>query len=298
MRVLTLIVALMLVFASLGAFVVPTSAAPEYTQIDTDHDLATDKAIQTWESNGKVSTDLLVPKMSVTVAESKSGVNMSSVVDFSPTTNYLKINYKEDKPRVVRIYIPSEVIEPYTNDDLNAVVGNGTASVEPVRDRAYTSVLVELNGEQDTYIFEIDTVAGASSSFRSSWIDRYTDPLSDENESQTNETTEWQYLNSEDITDSYEVIVGDNGVNDEDYRIQYLDSSDEWKTVPPSETSEDPYYIRTRSGINDTVWITSVSNETPQVRYKTSISSTERASDVASGIGDIIDQILKDIPYI
>jgi len=296
MRVSNILVALLVLSASLTVFAVPSSAAPEYTQIDLDHDLATDDAVNNWHSQGKVSTDLLVPKMSVTVSESKSGVNMSSTIDFSPTTNYLKIDYEEDKPRVVRMYIPSEIIEPYTNDDLKSVVGNGSASVEPVDNRNYTSVMVELNGNQDVYIFEIDTVAGASASFRDSWLDRYTEPFSDDKDD--NKTSEWQYISSTDISESYEINVGKDGVNDDDYRIQYLNEDEEWVTVPPSETSQDPYYIRTRTGINDTVWITSVSNDTPQVRYKTAISSSERASDVASGIGDVVDQILKDIPFL
>lgn len=265
-------------------------AAPEYTQVDDNHPLDDPDSFKQFNSEGKISSELIAPNMSITISKTASGVGMESQISNYSTT-YLKIEYHEDKPRVVRIYIPNNYFTPY-EDDLEPVVGDKTATIEPVRNRNYTSVKVEFTGEGDseTVIYEISELSGEASSAKDGWF--VSDMLSDDGSEYNPKAEEWQYINSSDISDSTEIEVENI---DGDYSIQYLAGEDEWKPVPESETSSDPYYMNFRDGVDDTVWVISTESETPQLRYKQSQSNIEKAGEVGSGISDIGKSILEDI---
>lgn len=274
----------LLIIASIGV-----GAAPEYTQIDTNHDLTSDSSIDTYEESGVASADLKAPNMKITVAESKSDVNIEgSAFSTDVGQSYLRIDYAEDKDRVVRFYLPKEYFDPYS-DQLEPVVGDSKADIEPVRDREYTSVKVELSGEQDEYVYSVSHLAGYSESARSGWLDRL-DPTKDEEQTNT-EAEEWQYIQSSEIGSETEIKVGST----DDYRAQYIKDSGEWNTIVESEQDDEPYYIRTREGVEDKIYVVSTQSETPQIRYKKSQSLIESGEDVSSGVKGIVSEIMSDI---
>lgn len=265
-------------------------AAPEYTQIDENHPLNDSDSIEQFDSEGKISSDLVTPDLDVSIATTASGIGMKSQLN-NTGTKYLKFEYHEDKPRVVRIYIPRDYFEPYETD-LEPVVGDQPATIEPVREREYTSVEVEFTGEGDTetVIYEISELSGEASSVKDGWF--VTDLVSSDDGEYNPEAEEWQYINSSDINDSTEITVENI---EGDYSIQYLAGEDDWKPVPDNETSSDPYYINFRDGVDDKVWIISTQSDTPQLRYKKSQSNLEKAGEVSTGISDIGTSILEDV---
>ena len=266
-----------------------SSSSPEYTQLDADHPLDTPEAISNYEETGSATAELSYPRMSMTVADNRKAVDLSNsfLPEFGAT--YFRIDYEEDKERVVRVYLPREYQRPYSGE-VEAVVGDANAEVEPVRNRDYISVKVHLSGDQDEYVFKFSGLDGISEDVRAGWVDRL-DPRAGDEEV-TPEAEEWQYVSSEDIGDSYAVEVSD--VESKDYRVQYH-SDGEWLTVPPSETSDDPYYLHVRDGVDDKVFVIPTSEETPQLRYKTDKSLTETAEDVSSGVKGIIDSLREDL---
>lgn len=288
-----LVIIALLVAAAIVPFVaVGADGATEYTQIDTDHPLTKDSKISNYQSDGKAVAELLYPNMKLTMGQSRDDVGLDEGITLWDNSNYLRIDYDEEKPRVVRIYIPQEYNRPYTST-LEPVQGDAPAEIEPVRDREYTSVKVELSGEQDTYIYELSETDGFAAGVTDGWVERASPDISDdENESTQPSDTEWQYVQSTNIGESYNITVDTT----DEYRVQYLSTSrngEEWTPVPDERTDGDPYFTNTRAGINDTVYVVSTDADTPQIRYKTSSGITGTADETAQQAGNIFSRMIE-----
>lgn len=282
------------------------AAEIEYTQVDENHPLNNTEKVSIYQNTGQVEGDFIHPQMTVKIAEDRTDVGLSTnVINSVADSNnqYIRIDYNEDKDRIVRFYIKDEYFEPYS-DELSPIKGGEIAEIKPVRDRNYTSVKVRLNGNQSTYIYQISKSEGfvsqksnQISETRDSFIES-ANPFSNttEEEKPNPSEVEWQYISTNEINTSNEIPVGNI---EEGYQIQYYNSENkEWVSVPETEQSDRPYYIQTRQDVNDSVWVISTQNATPQIRYKTSGTLSGEVKETGQGIGDIIDSILKDIQSI
>ncbi|QLH83400.1 hypothetical protein [Halosimplex pelagicum] len=278
---------------------VGTVSASGVLAIDDDHQLARDAAVAEYESTGTASTSLVRVDMSVTVAESHEAVGLEGAGYTDFDTTYVRLEYREELSRTVRIYLPDEYFRPRPKDGLEAVESDNTASLETVDGRNYTAVRVSFSGPE-TAVFELSKQAGLVFDGRGEVKDLVSNRTGVELPS-IQSSGQWSYVDSTALSANTTVALE---TTDQELTLQYdadpSVNSSSWIAVPDCGGASAPVCRFTREGSNETVHLLSRSTETPEVRYKhgndplaglkSSIADARRAAaNALDGLGDLLN---------
>jgi hypothetical protein len=287
-RTLLLSVLALLLAVGLGGAV-----AQDVTDISNDHGLDTKEAIQQWESQGYAEGDVERYQISLAIADERGDVNATDAVMTDIRNDYLRINYKEDYPRTLRLLLPREYITPY-NSETGSITTDHTAQLEPARNGEYMAVTVEVEGPADIVIpLNRDHAISYSLIER---VDQRIEQVSGISPLDRNHN--WQYMEPQDIEQ------GANRLNHslENIAIQFDATPGEeeptWINAPEGETAGAPLYILQLEGTDD-ISIVSTTDTPPEIRYRSKGTLPAKvrgwigeATEIPGNIRDRIEDII------
>lgn len=259
-------VALLMLLAGLPAGATAAPTADTWT-IDADHDLASDAAKETFESEGVAHADLEQFDARLSVADDHDDLNVSGIRTDS-THTYVQLDYDESISRTLRIYVPSEYVSPYRETELAALESDVTAELTPVDGRNHTAIEFTVD-EPGQYTFALNDVRGSISEGRQASRDLVSNSTGWTLPS-LGGSGQWEYIKSTELSGSSAAEI--NLSDDERAVIQYqagANESEEWLTVPKCDGNDHAVCYYQKTGVNDTVYVRSGVEDPPQVRYKT-----------------------------
>ena len=274
-----------LVVTALLTGMVGAAGASEVHGVDDQHDLADDAAIDTYEERGVVTGDADELNMTLTIADDCGDAGHETIVDL--TKQCLRVQYNEDVPRTVRIWIPRDYWTPYENQNLRSADGSVTAEMEPINDRQYAAVTVHLAGKTDA-VFEINTVqsklwGARERSYRmvNGSVDIEVPRIAGSN------NNPWTHLDSSQFAgnESY-------SINTPSATVQYDASAEHndttWVTVPKCSGDDAPVCRLDRG--DKQILVPDTDEEIPAVRYKDDASRVEKLRAGFREVGVIVDE--------
>jgi len=292
------------VASSIGAIGI---AAAQTETIDADHGLATDSAIDRYETEGIASTRLTAFDLRLTVAADPEPVGLSDWTHSSASNTFVRVDYNEEIDRTVRIYLPNELVTPRVHASMPAdVVHNGSDDVrmalEPAADGAYTAVTLELDGKTDA-VFTLSTLTGGIFGIREGADDLLNDTTGWSLPSLTGGGAEWQYvpetaLTGEQVT--YQIHV--NNTSTDDLTVQYSTTpnktADEarWLPVPTcDDISESDVCRFQKDSQPNTVYLLSTTDDAPPVRYAVQPGVADQAGGIVDELASLPGRIWEDV---
>lgn len=276
----------------------PVAAQSDIMAVDTGHDLDEDAKIATFESKGVASGSVDSLNMTVTVADKITQLNRSWWTAASSGRVFLRVDYNEELPRTVRLYIPSEYFRPRVNKGLAPLEDGPAAQFEPTDEREYTAVTIELDGKTDA-IYGVSALRGGISTGRSGIFGAVENVTGFEVPSLTTNTADWQpvpetALNSSDAT--YRIPY--NQTNDTELTVQYdaaeSTTEERWLIVSSCDGGDQPVCSFQKEGSNST-YLLSMAENPPPVRWKTDASAADTGRFVIDDIGQALADIKDDL---
>jgi len=248
-------------FALLVVVLLAGTAAATTTTIDANHELASDQAIATYDSDGVASTNLTQLDMTVTVAENHEDAGVEGFY-FDTGSTYLRLDYDEDIARTIRIYIPAEYFKPRVKQGLDPIDSGPDATLTPVNDNEMTAVTIEVSGQTDA-VYDMNAISG------NVWSG-----LSEQSESFENRTgwslpsvrssAGWEYINAGTYSASEPATI-----NGTDMTLQYAGNTSTPETVwYPVRQCTDAQDQRVCYVEQDNMTVLTSTQDSPQVRYR------------------------------
>lgn len=263
------------------------------TAIDANHPLDSESAFERWDDDGYASGEVPELDMRLSVAEKRSDLDRSETLLEHRGSDYLRIEYREDIERDLRILIPKEYATPYTREGVESINGRHTADFSPARDGEYMEVVVHVDGPQDI-VLPLDRKAQLS--YRivgsvSERIDAVTgySPLGSEG---------WTYVERGDLSSEGSVAVMKAP---EDPLVQYdatpEKASERWINAPrgDSDAGGINWYIRENDEGEEMLYVVSTTDDPPAVRVKDEATMVDRVMGWINGALDIPSN-LPDVP--
>lgn len=284
---------------ALAIVVIVATAAPpvlgaDTYPVDSNHALASQTAIDQYQSDGHVSGRIYALDASLTVSDTADHAGLSDVKYVSSGATFIRLTYREGIARTLRIHIPSEYVTPRLKHDLESVDGSSTASFQPSDTGDYMVMTVTVTGET-TAVWRLPWHRGAIADSRAR--------LSEE----VNETTgwslpkfsrgnDWQYIPSGSLENKTTYALETNG---SEHTIQYdadESTTEQWITVRKcSKTDSMPVCTFTQAGRNNTTFLLSRQTDTPRLRYRVGTSKTTSIQSSINNIQNAIDNLLNDV---
>lgn len=269
----------------------PVSAAPDVYDIDADHGLADEDRVREYEETGFVSTEVLVPSLTISIAEDHDDVDVDQSRLDSPY-HYVRLQYNETLPVRLRIYFPAGYWHPQTHN-LEALEADVEAELRPVSDSQYSSLEVRFDGRTDA-VFAIPKTASlvfATRDYGNDFVENRTDM---ELPSLASQSDPWAYIDEAAVTGS-NTTVAIQKKQDKPLTIQYDAGDDEerWIGVPAcSATTGDgePVCRFTRDGEPNRVYILSRVSNPPPIRYKYDPGLFVSVKDIQDSISVTLDR--------
>jgi surface glycoprotein (TIGR04207 family) len=278
---------------------VTAQSQPEIYTVDADHDLATDDAIQRFEQEGLASTQLERLDLRLTVADEAGDAGLSDLRHSSSLHTYVQVEYDEEIPRTIRIYLPSAYVDPYRKVGLEAEDTDVTADVESVRDREMVALTLTVDGPTNA-TFALNHAAGKTMGARErvkTLINQSTGirlpdvPIGSGG-------AEWQYVPSSALAGNNTTyrVPTDNDTDSSDLTIQY-DSDpgpdERWLPVQECDGSQQICTI-TKNG-SDRVVLVSTVETPPTVRYRQDGGALIGARSIGADLGNAVDELVADV---
>jgi hypothetical protein len=297
-RIAAVFVALVLALATpvglVGAAGAPI-ATTNATEVDTNHQLTDAGAINEYRETGSVTGDMPALQMQMTFAEERGDVGIGNRL--TPTNirnNFLRITYKEDVERTVRLFIPREYAVPYTRDEVNAIGSAHVASYQPARNAEYLQVTIHVDGPTEIVlpVQKDDSLSASLMEGADERLERTTGV------SLIGEPGSWTYVNESNLTSDagmeLPVDDGDNVV------VQYDGTpdaqSETWLNAPEGESSRSDVYWYQRDSGNGSVYVVSKTDDPPAVRYRTDGGTGDMISGWINDATEVIPDKLFDNP--
>lgn len=294
MRRSTLLVAAIILLA-VGAGL---ATAAERYNVDADHGLDKQSAIQAFEAEGVVQTEVTTPHLTVTIAKSASDCDADTGLFSDARNDFLCIQYHNDLPQTTRLWIPDAYWTPFVHENKQPVGDGPVASFQPVRHRNYTSVVVRFDGSA-TAVYAIPRDVTASYALINR-INERTQTIA--GVELWSGGTQWRYVNTSAFGSSPSIAIK---TKPDRTMIQYDATPNEtggtWVSVPEGESSTSPVYRMQRPGEPQTVYIIADTRHPPPIRYRargTGIAAVDSAfkeiRTIDEKIGVAIDRMLPD----
>lgn len=271
LRSLTVVVVLLaLLTAGLGA-------ADATVAVDDNHPVASEETIAEYEATGVASGELPQFDASLTVADDHEDASLDGPY-LDTNTQYVRIDYNEEIPRTVRIYLPAELVSPRVKSGLEAENADVSADFAPVESAQYVAMTVRFD-EPTTATFALSAEAGIV------WEARETGRDAVNNTTGITLPTlgsnaDWRFVES--LNQSQPVAL--EGQPDT-LTVQY-DAQDgpgrEWLSVSECDDPTEQAVCYYRQG-NDTIIMTTQSDP-PTVRYQ---QSNDVLADFKSSVRDL-----------
>jgi len=270
---------------------VGTATASGVLAIDDDHQLARADSIEEYRSTGSTSTSLLQIDMSITVAESHSDVGLEGVgyTDFDST--YIKVEYREELSRTVRIYLPAEYFRPRPKEGLEAVDSDVKASLTTVEGREYTALTLRFSGPT-TAVFDVSKQAGVIFDGRAESRDLVSNRTGVDVPS-VSTSGQWSYVDVSELESNTTVAIDPRG---QELTIQYDSepsvNESSWLAVPDCGDESAPVCRFERDGDGERVYLLARSTDVPDIRYKRGNDPLAGLSSALSDAGNAVDELL------
>jgi hypothetical protein len=231
--------------------------------------------------------------MTIEVATELEQCGVSSWTTSDIRNDFLCVTYGEEIDRAVRLYIPEEYWHPYVRESVDPVVGDPTASFEPVEGGDFTAVEFTVS-EPTTVVWPIN--------IDSSWFSSRKDSTISNLESVTGvgvaEQDSWEYANMSGNGTGY-VIRAPNGTDA--LSVEYQTDDGEWATVPDNEEAYAPLYEQGYDGVDDRTVVVATVSDPPQIRYKTDATRKDKLGAGWRELTQMDDRIEElfgiDIPF-
>jgi hypothetical protein len=270
---------------------ISTVGAQPVATVDDDHALNSTEKMQEFAENGVAETDITIPQMKVRVSDDHQDVGLDGFRRDTGLT-YLKIDYNEEIPREVRIYIPEAYWSPVENLGKKPVNGGPTADLEITRGGTMQSVSVEFSGETEV-VYAVSSLSGAAFAYVEAPQDRFGD-LTGVNFSVVADEQEWQYPPEGALTDGSLGYGIKSGSKDNGVLVQYNDGGDDWVPAPDCRrhnVASPPVCKMVRKGVNDKVYVVPRVKEPPQIRYKQEPNTVDKIGQALDDLGSIPGKI-------
>lgn len=258
------------------------------TDIGTSHPLATDRAVDAFDSDDYATGDLSRYRISLTAATDGEDVGLEASLTRDTRNDYVRIDYNESSTRTLRILLPRQYITPYTQDGVESFVSDHEATYEPVRGGDYLAITVEFDG-QGAAVLPLEKDSSASYSLVER-VDRRVEQIT--GISPLGRDGQWQYIDGEEVANRSTYPI--NASADSDVLVQYdarPDSAEEvWINAPHRETSQDDVYVfeRTRDG---ELFLVSDGDHEPDIRMKTNATRADELRGDANEVRLVPDRI-------
>lgn len=277
------VVALLVLVATVSGAVAQTDPADVY-QVDADHGLASPDAVDRYDREGVASTELSQLDMRITVADDHDDVGLDGWLALDFTQQYLRLEYREEIPRTIRIYIPSEYFQPRVKRNLDALEGDVEADLEATGDQRYTAIVVRFEGPTDA-VFPIKKAAG--------WVfrGRFEAESAVENETgwslpSFGSDTQWQYVPDSAFAGNSTYTIPVEGENvTMQYDTARSTTETVWIPVPECKDVRDQDVCRFSREENE-VTLLSTLEDPPTVRYK---NERDSIADVDAWVNDLLE---------
>jgi hypothetical protein len=235
----------------------PIVAGEEAYTVDDEHELADTTAVAEYEERGSVSGEIEGLDATLSVAKDKEAVDRDGVRPLDVGHDYIRLEYREDIARTLRIWIPASYTTPYVRDGVSAIGSDHTASYQPVRDGQYLQVVIEVDGSTDV-VLPIHKHSSATYSVLGKYEERFN--------KLTGADREWRYLETRRLEEEHAVEVPVE--NPEDVVVHYDATPNEpeetWVNAPRGDGDEVYWYAPDSE--NGTVYVVSRADEAPSVR--------------------------------
>lgn len=265
------------------------ASAGDMTTIDDDHYLTTADAKAEYGEKGHVSADLHSPDMTITVAENADDVDLAGIyINFA--NDYIRIQYREDRTRTLRIYIPEEYISPRTANELEAENDNVVADFRPIHGNTMMEMRVRVTRPTDA-VFKLPKDAGIVFSYVDDYQDRLNESTGWDLPSPFGDREPWQYIARSEIND--EDLFAVEKPPDGELMVQYDawpdDDTEMW--LPIQECPEREANVCYLETDDQYMHIVSTDNATA-VRYKYEIDRVERLREAFRDMRLAVDRFL------
>lgn len=275
-RILSVLLVVVLVC---NAVIAPSMAASETDDvlaIDDDHGLADEESISSYKTDGVSRTSLTQVDGSLAMAKHKSDVGADAkLLPTDARNNFIRIKYEEDFQRTLRILIPREYQIPYTQENVQSVTSDHTASFRPARGAEYLEIVVTVDGPADIVL---PVQKDSSLSYRGlEWADTRVKAATGQSVFGDKAGDNWQYLDDEELSNgtAYE-LEG----SPEEIAVQYdaekANPHQTWLNAPKGgDEGVGAYWFVRESGDNQTAYLVVTDDDPPAIRYKSDAHVTD-----------------------
>lgn len=270
-RYSTLLVAVLLVASLVGPAAIGAGAATtsdNMTTVDTDHPVASDAAVETFQEDGLTSGHAGAVDLEITVAEHSEDVGVESAFETDFNAVYLRVEYNETIDRSVRFYIPKEVWYPHQKDATTPIDGTTEADFGIAEDGEYTAVTVHFEGETDA-VYRVSKEAATIFKLRSE-SSSFVENVTGYEMPTLMSSTDWQYPDNAFSTNESTVAFEHNDSLVVEYDSDDVAGRERWVNVPSCDSSsgsDAPVCAFEREGVDNTTYVTARTGEPPAIRY-------------------------------
>lgn len=254
-------------------------AAQPVTQIDADHPLTSEDAIDRFESDGVARGNLTRLDIGLTIAESDDKADIAGY-HTDMNNEFVCIDYREGLDRRLRIFIPDDYFQPRPGE-VESLTSSHTATFEPTAGGNYTAVTVAFQGTGRA-CFAFSAEAGIYFSARDWSADIVNQSTGWEVPRLSGGEQQWSYPPEDALegNTTYEVPSESGSLT-----LQYdADRTSErtWLRVPGCDDPAEQRVCRYTK--NGTVTVLSTADDPPQLRYK-------HGTDAGAGLGAVMRDI-------
>lgn len=262
-----LLIALVLVVSAVASASIVVAGQDTRVDIDADHDLATQQAVDEYQRDGVVSANLTRIDATLTISDTRDAADIDTF-EWDFNNQFVCLDYR-DLPQTVRIYIPAEMVAPRPHADLESITDDSTADLEPTANREYTAMTITFD-RKTRACFALSKEAGIYFSAKGEGFDIANNSTDWQLPRLGGGESQWQHVETAAFVNNSTVPVK---VEQQSVSMQYDATPGEnestWLEVQDCrDIEEQPVCRFTKSNETDTIYLMSTQANPPPVRYK------------------------------
>lgn len=282
-QIATLVLAILLVVATLSPYSVGVVSADSIVAIDDEHGLNSPDSIKALDENGYAETSLDRLNMQISIAEAHEDVGLQGY-HIDSNAKYLRLDYNEDVSRTVRLKFDKELFVPRLKQDLDAETNNARIDLKPSSDGEYTIASIQFDGETHA-VFELSKSTGMLIAGRTTVREKVNESTGISLPSLGGFVSggEWHIVPESSLSANTTYALNTSG---QPITLQYDDSAqgtdERWIAVPECKDVAEQEVCQYSK--DETVYVLSAQDDPPNTRWKL-------GNDASSGIWGIINDV-------